>query len=129
MIGLRDEHEAGGTDMDIKLPNGEQWKVHSPAMTEDDGAAKVLLRGSDDAVSLAEARFLVSLAEPGGVPTSSRPVALREASAAGDRVRLDSWMQLGDLEAVGPARAGIGRGTRSIRARAVRAVVDEDEEV
>jgi hypothetical protein len=46
----------------------------TPALTDDDGAAKILLRGQDDWVSLAEARFLVSLAEPGSAD------AVREAT-------------------------------------------------
>ena len=55
--------------------------THSPPLSEDDGAAKILLRGLDDWVSLAEVRFLVSLAEPGDIPYLERePVALRDAS-------------------------------------------------
>lgn len=45
-------------------------------LTDADGAAKILLRGLDDWVSLAEARSLVSIAEP-GTPTAVREATLR----------------------------------------------------
>jgi hypothetical protein len=38
---------------------------HPVALTEDDTAAKLLLRGIDDWISLDEARWAVSLVEPG----------------------------------------------------------------
>ncbi|MEJ2888808.1 hypothetical protein [Actinomycetospora aeridis] len=47
-----------------------------PELTDDDGAAEILLRGLDDWVSLAEARSLVSLAEPGS-PAEVREATLR----------------------------------------------------
>ncbi|GLZ45908.1 hypothetical protein Acsp06_20930 [Actinomycetospora sp. NBRC 106375] len=84
-------------------------------MTEDDGAAKVLLRGLYDAVSLAEVRFLVSLAEPDDVPYLERePVALREASLrAIDLLVGRGLVELGDVVAVAavPPESEDGRRT------------------
>jgi len=84
-------------------------------MTEDDGATKVLLRGTYDAVSLAEVRFLVSLAEPGDVPYLERePVSLREASLRAIEFLVDhGLMQLGDLEVVGSAVPEPSEGPRT----------------
>jgi len=63
-----------------------------PTLTDDDGAAKILLRGQDDWVSLAEARFLVSLAEPGP------PDAVREATLRAITLLVDHDLaRLGEL--------------------------------
>ena len=61
-------------------------------LTRDDGAGKILLRGLIDWVSLDEARWLVSLAEP-GAPSSVREATLRNLKLLVDR----DLVRLGDL--------------------------------
>src|SRR4051794_35144220 len=75
--------------------------AHPPKLSEDDGAAKILLRGLDDWVSLAEVRFLVSLAEPGDIPYLERdPVALRDASLRAITLLVEHDLaRLGDVKA------------------------------
>ncbi|MDD7939288.1 hypothetical protein PHK61_12765 [Actinomycetospora lutea] len=64
---------------------------HPPTLTEQDGAAQILLRGIDDWVSLAEARFVVHLADGTDVPYRDRdPVTLREATLDAIAILLDN---------------------------------------
>lgn len=64
-----------------------------PKLTDEDGAAKILLRGLDDWVSLAEARSLVSLAEPGP------PAEVREATLRAIALLVENDLaQLGELD-------------------------------
>lgn len=73
--------------------------AHPPTLTEQDGAGQILLRGIDDWVSLAEARFVVHLANGTDVPYLDRdPVALRDATLEAMSILLDHGLaRLGDL--------------------------------
>ena len=70
---------------------------HPATLTDDDGAAQILLRGIDDWVSLAEARSLVSMVEPG------RPTEVHEATLRAITLLVEhELILLGDLVAIAP---------------------------